>query len=441
MSKNKIIYGLQIVVIYLFVSCTIPLSNKEDIIKNVVFFASEVNATEISTGDKTIAFVDISLIDGIEIATIKNSTIIIRNGIIIEIGETSKVKIPKGAEIIKGEGLTIMPGLIDAHFHYDYVKHFPTKFLRNGITSVRDPGQWIEAYDYERQTGNPLPRLFLTGPHLDMPPPSWPNDSYMVRDKAEVKEAMDYLIRGGASAIKIYHRLPLGLIKEVCEIAHAKDIPVTAHLEITDARQAVLAGLDGIEHVTSVGTALVSKKRAETYRQNMLADNDERKSGRLEMWKDIDVNSKAADSLINFLVTHQTFFTPTLGAYEYRIGGERKDSIALIAFQHMTDFIVRCQKANVRIVVGSHGPWVQYAERGWSYQHEMELLSETGMDNMKIIQASTIENARFLKIDQRLGSIEKGKQADVILIEGDPIADIKNMYNIKRVMLNGVWIE
>jgi len=422
-------------------SCSEPGTNKKNPDKAVVFLATEVNSAEIPLENKTIAFVGISLIDGIAESSIKNAVVIVRNGIIDEIGGTGIVEIPDDAEIVSGEEMTLMPGLIDSHFHYDYVKHFPTKFVRNGVTSVRDPGQWIETYDFERQTGDPLPRLFLTGPHLDMPPPTWPKDCYVVRDVAEVREAMNYLLSQGVSAIKIYHRLSLGLIKEVCDIAHVYGLPVTAHLEITDARQAVLAGLDGIEHVTSVGTALISRKRAEAFRQNMLADNDGRKSGRLEMWRDIDVNSEAADSLIDFLVAHQTFFTPTLGAFEYRIDEDRKDSVAFVAFRHMMDFIGRCQKANVRIVVGSHGPWVPYAEKGWSYQHEMELLAKTGMDNMKIIKASTMENARFLKIDHRLGSIEKGKQADMILIEGDPVVDIKAMYNIKKVMLNGKWVE
>lgn len=434
--------SLYILAIFLFNSCITSTSSRhEDSEQKVTFFATEVNASEIAVGDKTIAFIGISLIDGIGEFPIKNYIVIVRNGLVDEIGEMGTIKVPEDAEVIKGEGLTLMPGLIDAHFHYDHVKHFPSKFVRNGITSVRDPGQWIETYDFERQTGDPLPRLFLTGPHIDMPPPTWPEDSYMVRDKAEVKEAMDYLIGEGVSAIKIYHRLPLALIKEVCDIAHSHGIPVTAHLEITDVRQAILAGLDGVEHVTSVGTALVSRKRAEIFRQNMLADNENRKSGRLKMWKSIDVNGNKVDSLIRFLVKHQTFFTPTLGAFEYKIVGERKDSIALLAFQNMMDFIGKCQKANVRIVVGSHGPWIPFAEKGWSYQHEMELLAKTGMDNMKIIKASTIENARFLKIDHRLGSIEIGKQADLILIEGDPVTNIKDMYNIKRVMLSGKWIE
>ncbi len=440
-KMKRVFTGLWVCTYFLIISCSNPNKTEQFPDQEIKFFATEINHKEIPSGDKTIAFVGVSLINGIAESPVKNASVIVRNGLIDEIGETGAVEIPEDAEIVNGEGLTLMPGLIDAHFHYDYVKHFPTNFVRNGVTSVRDPGQWVEAYDFERQTGDPLPRLFLTGPHLDMPPPTWPNDCYAVRDKAEVREAMDYLIGHGSSAIKIYHRLSLGLIKEVCDIAHAHGLPVTAHLEITDARQAVLAGLDGIEHVTSVGTALVSRKRAEVFRQNMMANNDERKSGRLEMWKDIDVFGKEADSLIKFLIKHQTFFTPTLGPYEYRIEGEKKDSIALIAFQHMADFIGRCQKADVRIVVGSHGPWVPYAEKGWSYHHEMELLAKTGMDNMKIIKASTIENARFLKIENRLGSIEPGKQADLILIEGDPITDIKDMYNIKKVMLNGVWVD
>ena len=416
-------------------------SQEQGSTQKIEFHPVEVNHDEIPIGVNVIAIVGVSLFDGLGVSSIDNSTVIVRNGLIDEVGLIDDIEIPENAEIVEGDGFTLMPGLVDAHFHYDHVKHFPTKFVRNGVTSVRDPGQWIEAFDFERQTGDPLPRLFLTGPHIDMPPPSWPKDSYMVRDKAEVKEAMDYLISQNVSAIKIYQNLPLGLIKEVSDIAHAKGLPVTAHLEITDVRQAVLAGLDGVEHVTSLGTALVSKRRAEEFRQKMMANNKARLSGRLEMWKDIDVNGKRADSLIKFLEVNQTFLTPTLGPYEYIIEGEKNDSTALIAFQHMSEFIGRCAKANVRIAVGSHGPWVPYAKMGWSYQHEMDLLAKTGMGNGAIMKASTSENAKFLKIDDRLGSIEIGKQADLLLIKGDPVTDIKDMYNIEKVMLNGIWLE
>jgi len=407
--------------------------------KKMVMNIYEVNRDEIPIGDKTIAIVGVSLVDAISDVLLENASVIVRNGIIAAVGETNVLQIPEGTEIIDGKGLTLLPGLIDAHYHNS--EGYPAKFLKRGITSLRDPGIWFENYDIERQSDQPLPRLFLTGPHIDMYPPAYPNDAYVVRDKAEVREYMNFLIDHGSTAVKVYFRLPLGLIKETCAIAHDNGLPVTGHLEITDARQAILAGLDGIEHITSLGTALISRKKAEEYRQKMLADNNERKLGRYEMWKDIDVNGKAADSLIHFLVEHQTFVTPTLGAFEYRLGDTEHDSIKYLGFKNMMKFVGRCQKANVKIVMGSHGPWNKYVEMGSTYQHEMSLFAETGMDPMKIIKSATIENARFFRVDNRLGSIEKGKQADLILIEGNPIKDINNMHNVKKVMLGGIWVK
>ena len=435
----KLLNWLGIILLAVFSCCSPVGTTEEKQDQKPTFPIIEANSSEIPIGDKTIAIVGVSLIDGIAGSPMENVSVIVRNGIIDEIGKAGGLSIPNDAEIIRGEGLTLMPGLIDGHYHNS--SGYPAIILKRGITSLRDPGIWIEDYDAERQKGVPLPRLFLTGPHLDMPPPTWPKDCYAVRDKAEVKQAMDYLIGEGSTAIKVYHRLSLGLIKEVCDIAHAHGLPVTGHLEITDARQAILAGLDGIEHVTSLGSALIPRKKAEVYRQRIMDDSEERKPGRYEMWKDIDVNSKAADSLINFLVAHQTFLTPTLGPFLRRYEDEKQDSTATEGFQNMMAFIGRCQKANVRIVVGSHGPWSHYIEQGWTYQYEMELLAKTGMDNMKIILASTIENAKFFRIDHRLGSIEKGKQADLVLIDGDPVTDIKAMYNIKKVMLNGIWVD
>lgn len=428
-----------IILLHTFFSCqqtNTAESNQKNKTNHVI---TELNGQEIPLGDKTIAIVGVNLVDGISDNPIKNTSVIIQNGIISEIGEKDSFQIPEDAEIIDGEGLTLLPGLIDAHYHNS--KGYPAIFLKRGITSLRDPGIWIEDYDLERQSGEALPRLFLTGPHLDMPPPTYPHDAYVVRDKVEVQEAMKFLINGGSTAVKVYFRLSLGLIKEACDIAHEHGLPVTGHLEITDARLAIEAGLDGIEHVTSFGTALIPQKKAEVYRQRIMVDSNERRPGRYEMWKDIDVNSKSADSLLKFLVDQQTFVTPTLGAFEYRLSETEQDSIKYLGFNNMMEFIGRCQESGVRVVVGSHGPWNDYIEMGWTYQHEMELFSKTGMSNMNIIKAATIENARFFKIDERLGSIEKGKQADLVLIEGDPIANINDMYNIKRVMLNGLWVE
>ena len=105
----------------------------------------------------------------------------------------------------------------------------------------------------------------------------------------------------------------------------------------------------------------------------------------------------------------------------------------------MLQFVGVAHDAGARIVVGSH-TWVPYAELGFAYFREMELLQDAGMSPMDIIQGATLVNAQFLRIAERLGSIEQGKLADLVLVEGDPLKDISAMRNVKRVMLNGVWV-
>ncbi len=403
----------------------------------------EVNANELEKplDSNVLVILGARVIDGIGNVYIENSCVIIEGNIIKWVGNKQDAVIPEKAEFFDASGLTLLPGLIDPHFHYDNVKYFPTLFLRNGVTSVRDPGQWIEAYDFERNTGEPLPRLFLTGPHLESFPSAFPKDAYIVRDKEEVRTGIEILANQGVSAIKIYYRLPLGLIKETCMEAHKYGLPVTAHLEITDAKQAILAGLDGVEHISSFGTALTPLRIAEKYRHLLMGDISRRNkdSETNKLWAAVDLNNALADSLVPFLSKQGTFVTPTLGALQVK--EEEKDSIGYRAFQNMKGFVEKCYKGGVNIVVGSHGPWVRYAKKGWSYQHEMELLVESGMLPMDVIVASTSKSAKFLAISDRLGSIEHGKQADLIFVKGNPLEDIKAMYNVEKVLLNGVWVS
>jgi imidazolonepropionase-like amidohydrolase len=105
----------------------------------------------------------------------------------------------------------------------------------------------------------------------------------------------------------------------------------------------------------------------------------------------------------------------------------------------MLRFVGRVRKAGGRVVVGSHS-FVPHAERGWAYQREMELLVEAGLTPIETLVAGTMENARFFRVEDRLGSVEAGKLADLLLIEGDPLEDIRAMRNVRGVMLNGRWI-
>ena len=399
---------------------------------------NELNQNEIRTGQGSIALIGATLIDGTGAEPIQKSAVIIENNIIRAVGSQDETQIPEGAEIINVDGLTLLPGLIDAHYHNDYSQEMPPLFLSKGITSVRDPGAWMDFYDSVRMSGKMIPRLFLTGPHIDMYPPAYPGNSYLVQDPEEGRLAVALFAGQGATAIKVYFRLPISIIRSICEEAHRQGIPVTGHLEIANARDAINAGLDGIEHITSFGTCLLPPREVERYKQAVLADNDARRRGRYEAWNSIDMSDNpAVDSLIEFLAGKETFVTPTLAIFEKQ--PHDSDSIEVRGFANMVKFVELAHKGGVEIVVGSH-TWVPYAELGFAYFREMELLQDAGMSSMSIIQGATFNNAKFLRISERLGSIEPGKVADLIVIEGDPLENISAMRNVRRVMLNGVWV-
>jgi imidazolonepropionase-like amidohydrolase len=398
----------------------------------------QVNPLAQPPAASTVAIVGATLIDGRGGPAILDSVVIIRGDRIAAVGKRTSVTIPPGSQVVEANGLTLLPGLIDSHFHIDGDDSLPALYLSHGVTSLRDPGQWIEAYDAARKASAPVPRLFLCGPHLDSPPPAYPADSYIVRDAEETRLAVNRFIDDGASAIKVYYRLPLALIKVAIESAHARGVPVMGHLEIVDARDAINAGIDGIEHATSFGTALLPLRDAEKYRQAVLADNNARREGRYQVWNRIDLNTPEARALFNLIVDRGVFVSPTLAVFERQPGDKDTTAVHVHAFKQMEAFVGLAKKAGAKIVVGSHSD-VPHAKRGWAYQRELELLVASGLTSMEAIVAGTSENARYFHIDDRLGSVEPGKLADLVLIQGDPLQDISNMRRIQRVMLNGIW--
>jgi imidazolonepropionase-like amidohydrolase len=398
----------------------------------------EVNQVAKPQGTSVIAIVGANLIDGRGGPVVTDAVVVIHGDRIAAVGPRSSVKVPAGAEIVEGKGLTLVPGLIDAHFHIDGDDPLPALFLSHGVTSLRDPGQWIEAYDNARKASAPIPRLFLCGPHLDSPPPAYPADSFIVRDAEETRLAVNRFVDDGASGIKVYFRLPLALVKVAIDTAHARGVPVMGHLEILDARDAIRAGIDGIEHATSFGTALLPLREAEKYRQAMLADNNFRREGRYKVWNSIDLETPQARDLFKLIADRGVVVSPTLAVFERQRGDKDTNAVHELGFKKMEAFVGLAHKAGAKIVVGSHSD-VPHAKRGWAYQRELELLVESGLTPMEAIVAGTMENARYFHIADRLGSVEAGKLADLVLVEGDPSKNISDMRRIKRVMLNGIW--
>ncbi len=421
--------------------CGLSAQRRQDSIagRKIARSLHEVNEVARPDANHILAIVDATLIDGRGGSPVVDAIVIVRGERIVAVGKRGSVSIPSGAEVVDAQGLTLLPGLIDSHFHIDGDDSLPALYLTHGITSVRDPGQWIEAYDAARKAAAPVPRLFLCGPHLDSPPAAYPNDSFIVRDAEETRLAVNRFADDGASAIKVYFRLPLALITVAIETAHARGLPVTSHLEIVDATDVIRAGIDGVEHATSFGTALLPLRDAEKYRQAVLADNNARREGRYQVWGMIDLNTARARSVFDLIVKHGTFVSPTLAVFERQTGDKDTTEMHVRAFKQMEAFVGRAYRAGAHVVVGSHSD-VPHARRGWAYQRELELLVESGLTPMQAIVGGTMENARFFHIADRLGSVEPGKLADLVLVEGDPLKNISDMRRVRRVMLNGRWI-
>src|SRR3954453_6629544 len=137
----------------------------------------EVNKVAQPAATSVIAIVGANLIDGRGGPVIPDSVVVVRGEQILAVGKQGEVKIPSSAEVIDAKGLTLLPGLIDAHFHIDGDDPLPALFLSHGVTSVRDPGQWIEAYDAARAAAAPVPPPpppLPGGPPRRPPPPAAP---------------------------------------------------------------------------------------------------------------------------------------------------------------------------------------------------------------------------------------------------------------------------
>jgi imidazolonepropionase-like amidohydrolase len=391
----------------------------------------------------------VRLIDGTGSPARDNMQIVIRDDRIDRVSSGAQEALPNNVERIDLSGHTVMPGLIDLHFHVEDDPKLALRQLANGVTSFRDPGQWIEQYEGLRASiaveRLPGPRMALTGPHIDGEHPAYPRDSYVARDPEDARRTAERNVADGASALKIYFRLPLASARAVIEVCRAHAIPCTAHLELLDAREVLRAGLDAIEHITSFGTSVVPRRRAERYRQQVLLENDARRDGRYVLFADADFDGADARELYEVLQARRPFLNPTLAAFEVRADARRKDAkvgpqIDRRGFVAMKRLTFEAFRHGARITLGGHST-VPFAKRGEAPWRELELLVESGLTPLEALTAATATGAASLRRSQDLGTVEAGKLADLVVLQRDPSADIHAIRTVDRVMLGGRWVD
>lgn len=426
-----------------------PITTSIRHFSSVLILATTALST-IAQQPRTLLLDNVRIVDGTGAAPIENGRIVLQGERIVAVGAAAAVTTPAKAERVDLAGKTVIPGLIDLHFHIENDPRLALRQLAHGITAFRDPGQWNEKFVELRKMISadalPGPRIFTTGPHIDGENPAYPADSVVARDAGEARRHAETNVSQGASALKIYFRLPMGSAKAVIDVCNAHRIPCTAHLEILDAGELISAGLHGVEHITSFGVSLLPRVQAEVYRQAVLRNNDARRDGRYRMFSAIELEGPEATALYAIVKQRRPWVDATLAVFERRADkpseGTTAEAAAMQAagFRKMQQLTRRLSREGARIVAGGHTE-VPFAGRGEAPWRELELLVDSGFTPLEAIAAATGTAAGFLFRDKELGTLRSGMQADLVVLGGNPAVDISAIRKVERVMVGGRWVD
>jgi imidazolonepropionase-like amidohydrolase len=412
-----------------------------------------------------------TLIDGNGGAPLSNSVIVIDGSRIKAVGAKGTVAYPAGAAVIKADGMTALPGLIDAHIHS--LNFFPQLFLHFGVTTVMDtanPTEWILAQREALKSGRIKgPRMFVTGAVIDGPDAGEDRrDEYRVhvRTPDEARAMARALLKQGVDALKVYQHLTPDLLRPIVEEAHKAGTEAVGHSH--DAKDAVGVGLKFIEHATPIAHATLGDPA-------LLAQMD---AGMLRT-PEADMNPALFGPLIDLMVRNGVFFNPTLtrewidtmpkrdpwlkeaaalidspdyrfipvARREFWLKATREPSKATArqteGRRKVEEFARRYAQAGGRMITGpDSGPSSGPANlAGLAIHVEMEALVDAGLTPMQAIQASTRWPAELMHKEKDLGAIAPGRIADLILIDGNPLADIRSTRKIRTVIMNGKPVD
>ena len=431
----------------------------------VTLAAGNLLAQESLRPDRPVAFVGGMLLDGYEAEPIHHSVVIFENGRITAVGSKLDTEIPDNAIIIDTGGKTVMPGLIDAHMHIDLIGHgeyeryyaflnnmeridevmpiAAKQMMRGGVTSGLDLGApfQILAFRERIRAGEiPGPRLTVSGPWITRLDMEGVPDIYeiVIDSPRDAAQKTRELIAAGSDVIKTWVGLTEDDYRAVVEEAHKHGKKVHAHLYDPDAiRMAIDAGVDVFQHVGSA--------RNPPYDDALVAEIAHKNipivqtiSHRIwvypatvafpeRLYDPVYKKDMPEDIYEEFIASFENFHRRS---YFYDIGQESRN-----AEKSAGQFI----EAGAYMGVGTDAasPLNMHTEAMW---REMSALVDSGMTPIQVISAATKTNAEILDQFDELGTIEPGKLADIIVIDGNPLANIDAMQHVDIVVKDGgIW--
>ncbi|HEV8149923.1 MAG TPA: amidohydrolase family protein [Gemmatimonadales bacterium] len=445
----------------------------------------------------TLVIRDVTVIDATGAPPAPHRELLIQDGRIRAVTALRTLRVPRGAQVVEGGGRFVIPGLWDMHVHMSSIpvspiargasayqsnsRYYLPLFIAWGITGVRDMSGNLELLTAWRDSvarGTLLgPRMLVTGFKLGSPHPAMPGAPYPLRTETDVRTTVRMLRDHGADFVKVAD-LPRELVPALADECRRQGLVFVGHLptdmSVTEASQ---AGQRGIEHLDGVLLSLSSQavELRERERQQdswwmrllvrfHLKDADR---SRLELHREIlaSASQVQAERLYSLLVRNQTWQEPTLSELRdlHRVPGstfaaEQRDyvpplrgpiqlthwdkdpALGRLEFDRQVQVVGDMFRAGVSILAGTDTPGPERIP-GFSLAEELQLLVRAGFSPMAALQAATREPARFLGATDSLGTIEPGKLADLVLLNGDPLADIRNVHAVHAVVLRGRYLS
>ena len=360
--------------------------------------------------------------------------------------------------VIDAKGRTLLPGFIDMHAHVspgDYLLN-----LASGVTTVRDMGndnatlaQAIVRLDRHESIGpHIVPAGFIEGKS-----PFNASGGILVDNLDAAKRAVDFYAQRGYPQIKIYNSFKPEWVKETAAYAHQRGLRVSGHIPaFMKAEDAVKDGYDEIQHINQVLLNFYVKPDTDTrslQRFTLIAENA----------NSLDLDAQPFQDLVRLFVAHKTVLDPTLTAFEAQftqMPGELNPSLAAAAdhlpinlrrglfkseseitkemaprwrasYAKMLAAVARFHRAGIQIVSGTDDI------AGFAFQRELELYVKAGIPANEVLRIATWNGATYARVLADRGSIERGKRADLILIDGDPTQNISAVRNVALVLQDG----